>query len=86
MGLIGKKNETLKQWIKLLRSKVTLAMGNKALPQALIHLKGEPYARVGTPHKTPNTVKVWKLWENYCPNSHHRSQCYAVENTKCLHA
>lgn len=61
-------------------------MGNKALPQALIHLKGEPYARVGTPHKTPNTVKVWKLWENYCPNSHHRSQCYAVENTKCLHA
>lgn len=72
-GLVEKKNGKLRQQIKLLTRKTTLARQTEVLSQVLIHLNDQlvdpvsPYDRQGTPAKAPNTVKVWKLWETAIP-------------------
>lgn len=40
-----------------------------------------PIGQLGTPMKAPDTAKK-VVGNSHCPNSHHGSMCYTVENTK----
>lgn len=65
-GLVERKKKgILKQQIKFLTGKTTLAKYTKVLSHASIHLDDQPvgpvtpYTRLGTPVMIPNTVKLW---------------------------
>lgn len=91
-GPIDKENEILKQRIKLLTGKTTLAGRTKVLFQTLIHLSDQRvgpvilYARLGTLRQSTQYHKVMKILRSqHCPNSHCGSMWYAAENTKSHH-
>lgn len=86
-GLVKRKDEILKQQIKLLTGKTTLVRWIKVLTQALIHLDDQPvgpiapYARLGSPVETPNTLKLRESWRITITSTLTVDQCAVLLRT-----
>lgn len=71
----------------MLTNKTALAWWIKILSQLLVCLNAhsvgpvDPKGSLGTPVKAPDTVRK-VAGNSHCPNSHHGSTSYTVENTK----